>query len=239
MPGPLGTDSNSPTPDKGTLQLARNPALGPTGAQPTAAQETVLNLTSEERSLAAVAYAEGSIKNVFEEMAGIAAVVVRQAAARHQTVIQFLQSPVAPRFTHVLANGNPRHEALSRATDAEISSSAGMMTAVKAARHALAGKQDFSAGGYFWDGADIRDRYEKHPKVQLDGIHFTSPKHNIYGIKERDVPGENYYTYPDSRPPKLRGKWKYKYESTTAIGGTVFWRLNADFIKGAGNKEYD
>ena len=156
MPGPLGTDSNSPTPDKGTLQLARNPALGPTGAQPTAAQETVLNLTSEERSLAAVAYAEGSIKNVFEEMAGIAAVVVRQAAARHQTVIQFLQSPVAPRFTHVLANGNPRHEALSRATDAEISNSAGMMTAVKAARHALAGKQDFSAGGYFWDGADIR-----------------------------------------------------------------------------------
>ena len=37
---------------------------------------------------------------------------------------------------------------------------------------------------------------------------------------------------------KLRGKWRYKYESTAGWGGTIFWQYNADFVKASGNKVF-
>ena len=37
---------------------------------------------------------------------------------------------------------------------------------------------------------------------------------------------------------KSRGTWRYKYDSTAAWGGTIFWAYNADFLKASGNKVY-
>ena len=70
------------------------------------------------------------------------------------------------------------------------------------------------------------------------GIHFSDPSHNIYGIEDKDVPGEHWWTDAQDKKTKLRGKWSYKYESTTAHGGTIFWKFSPDFLKATGNKEY-
>lgn len=72
----------------------------------------------------------------------------------------------------------------------------------------------------------------------LGGIHITDPAHDIYGIEDKDVPGETWWLDAKGRKTKLRGKWTYKYESTAGWGGTIFWKYNADFVKAAGNKEY-
>ena len=80
--------------------------------------------------------------------------------------------------------------------------------------------------------------YAKHAKVR-GGIHITDPKHNIYGIADKKVPDEVWWTDANGKKTKLRGKWDYKYESTAGLGGTIFWKYNADFVKASGNKEYN
>lgn len=62
----------------------------------------------DERLAAAVVYGEASTGVIFEEMAGIAAVLVPQAEARGSTVLDFLNSPEADGFTRVLTDGNAK-----------------------------------------------------------------------------------------------------------------------------------
>jgi hypothetical protein len=122
------------------------------------------------------------------------------------------------------------------ATAAKIGSNAEMSSAVRAARSALSlGGFDYSNGAYFWDGADI---VKNQQKLKRDGIHFSDPLHDIYHIGNHDVPGEGWWLDGHGRKTKLRGRWQYKYESTNAHGGTIFWRLSPDFLKGSGAKEY-
>lgn len=233
-PGPIGTDGKSVEIDSGTLERTRHAAPVPLGG----ATSDATALDDNTRKLAATAYGEGSTQNVFEEMAGIANVLVRQQKARgYSSIAAFINADKT--YAFAAHDGNQRYGKLIAATEAEIAKDTGMAAAVKAAKNALLSNGvDYSNGGYFWDGADIKSNYDKHPKVRA-GIRITDPKHNIYSIESKDVPGEEWWRDANGKNTKLRGKWSYKYESTAAYGGTIFWKYNADFIKATGNKAHD
>lgn len=237
IPGPLGCGDNCEEIDKGTMARTRMSTPGPIGmawSSPSASS----GIDEDTRMLAATAYGEGSGQDLFEEMAAIANVIVKQRVARgYPTVSAFIR--VDKTFAYAAHDGNARYAKLMAASDDEIEKHGGMAAAVRAARNALSASPiDYSKGAFFWDGADIKSNYANHPKVNA-GIHFTDPSHNIYGIRAKDVPGEKWWEDAQGRPTKLRGRWNYKFESTVARGGTIFWKYNADFLKAAGNKEYN
>jgi hypothetical protein len=211
---------------------------GPVGLGTSSVANIITSLDDNTRKLAATAYGESSNKEVFEEMAAIANVLVRQQKARgYSSVSGFIQADTT--FAFAAHDGNPRYTKLMAASLADINKDLGMTTAVKAAQNALSSSpKDYSNGAYFWDGADIKSNYDKHPKVKA-GIHITDPAHNIYGIEDKDVPGEEWWKDQNGKKTKLRGSWKYKYESTAGYGGTIFWKYNSDFISTSGNKEYN
>lgn len=222
----------------GTGPLLRTPKPGPSGVSAPSAVAATLVLDDDHRALAAVAYGEGSTANVFEEMAAIANVLVRQQKARgYASISAFIRADKT--FAFAAHDGNQRHDKLKAAKADAIAKDAGMSAAVRAAENALSATgTDYSNGAYFWDGADIKSNYAKHAKVRA-GIHITDPKHNIYGIADKNVPDEVWWTDANGKKTKLRGKWDYKYESTAGHGGTIFWKYNADFVKASGNKEYN
>lgn len=242
----LGTPEHSPAPDKGTNQLAQNRPPVPLGAGSANHPEEALKPSSEERLLAAVAYGEGSTKNVFEEMAGIAAVLIRQAQARDETVGQFLRSEEAKTYAFALANGTHRFVRLQAASEYDISKDVdGMLKAVKAARHALAGKKDYSEGAYFWDGEDLKSNYANHYKVKK-GVRFAKKEHDIYSVGDNKIKEViKYWVIKDKAGHTIqgseRGRYDCTYESTAGIGGkggTVFWRYTPEFLQATGNKEF-
>ncbi len=235
IPGPLGAGANCFEIDEGTMVRAASPLVAPVGTAP---RDNPPAIDDDTRALAAVAYGEGSTGNVFEEMAAIANVLVRQQKARgYKTISAFIKADKT--FAFAAHDGNQRHGKLMKASAEEIAKDPGMSDAVRGARNALdPSGTDYANGAYFWDGADIKSNYDKHPKVKA-GIHITDPKHNIYDIKDKNVPGEEWWRNAKGEKTKLRGKWDYKYESTAAHGGTIFWKYNAAFVKATNNKEYD
>lgn len=195
-------------------------------------------LSDDARILAATAYGEASLDNVFEEMAAIANVLVRQQKARgYKSISAFISTD--KNFAYAAHDGNERYKQFMAAGESQIAASKGMAAALKGAINALSPVPvDYSGGAYFWDGADIKSNYEKHAKVR-GGIRFSKVAHNIYEIKEKEVPGEEWWRDAQGKKTKLRGQWKYKYESTAAWGGTIFWKYNQDFLTATGNKEYN
>lgn len=236
IPGPLGAEAWQRPLDTGTAVLAFMGPPAPVGTN-TVLRPAAEPIDDDVRMLAATAYGEGSTSNVYEEMAGIANVLVRQQKARgHASIAGFIRGDRT--FAYAAHDGNARFERLRAATEEQIAADAGMSSAVRAARNALApAGTDYSNGAYFWDGADIRSNYSRHPKVR-DGIRFGDPAHNIYGIDEKDVPGEEWWRNAAGQNTRLRGQWSYKYESTAAYGGTIFWRYNPDFVRATGNREH-
>lgn len=235
-PGPTGTDPAATEIDGGTLERTRHNAEAPVG---TATSEITLTpLDNDTRKLAAVAYGEASTGNVFEEMAAIANVLVRQQKCRgYVSISTFIDTDKT--FAFAAHDGNQRYAKLMNATETDINKDKGMKSAIKAAQNALSANGiDYSKGAFFWDGADIKSNYDKHPKVRA-GIRISDPAHNIYKINNKDVPGEEWWRDAQGNNTKLRGKWSYKYESTAAYGGTLFWKYNPDFLKATGNKEYN
>ncbi|MEY4750590.1 MAG: hypothetical protein RIQ60_2804 [Pseudomonadota bacterium] len=194
-------------------------------------------LDEETRALAAVAYGESSVQDVYEEMAGIACVLVRQQKARgYPSIRTFLSKDKS--FAYAAGDGNERHARLKSAREEDIEKDAGMSAAVRAARNALSGSPvDYSNGAWFWDGADIKTNYADHAKV-LAGLHITDAAHNIYGIQDSVVAGEEWWRDASGKATKLRGTWKYAYDSTAAHGGTIFWKYNSDYLRATGSKEY-
>ena len=234
IPGPLGIGSNREGLDKGTLASARVP--GPIGMIPRS-QNFDFSIDQNTRILAATAYGEGSGNNVFEEMAALANVLVRQQKARaYSSAGDFIRGDKT--FAFAAHDGNPRYAKLMLASESQISADRGMAAAVRGARNALsANPTDYSNGAFFWDGADIMSNYGKHKKV-LGGIHFGVPSHNIYKIESKDVEGEAWWKDAHGRDTKLRGKWHYKFESTAAYGGTIFWKYSDNFLRATGNTEF-
>ena len=197
--------------------------------------------TEDEVLLAATAYGEASLDNVYEEMAAIANVIVRQSKARSVSIKTLL----GPANTYAFAasnGGNERFKALKKASSDKLESDKGMKDALKAARNALSGGTDYSNGAYFWDGVDLKTNYKNHPKVKK-GIKFADPKHNIFGVKEKDITEVvTHWQHQDKNGKvvngKERGKYKYTYISTTAYGKTVFWRYGDEFLQATGNRPY-
>ena len=189
----------------------------------------------ETRLLAAIAYGESSTADVYEEMAAIASVMVRQMRARgYKTIASFTSAERS--FSFVVADRNKRFTKFMNATHAEIEKSAGMSKALEAANNALTDGTDHSGGAYFWDGADIKTNYNNHVKVRA-GIYFSAPQHNIYDVAPTD--GEYQLSIRIKRKKagkiihekKVIGTYPYLYESTAAHGGTIFWKLGADWLK--------
>lgn len=258
LPGPLGICAQTGQIDDGTSARVVSPLPGPLGIDPGASWpfqrlvgftfppffETMPTLTAspmaidiDTRMLAATAYGESSVKDLFEEMAAIANVLVRQQKAREfSTMSAFVKADKT--FAFAAHDGSQRYAKLMAATPEMIDKDPGMSTAVKAAVNAMAEEPvDYSGGAFFWDGADIKTNYANHAKV-LGGIHISDPAHNVYNIKDKQVPNENWLLDVKGKKLKLRGKWLYKYDSTAGWGGTIFWKYNADFIKASGNKVY-
>lgn len=236
IPGPTGLQTQVQPLDPGTWVLARNEPPAPVGTH-SVLRPTPAPIDDDVRLLAATAYGEGSTANVYEEMAAIANVLVRQQLARgHAGVAAFILADRT--FAYAAHDGNARFERLRAASEDDIAADAGMSAAVRAARNAMSPTGlDYSNGAYFWDGADIRSNYDRHPKVRA-GIRFGDPAHNIYGIEEKDVPGEEWWRNAAGQKTKLRGSWSYKFESTAAYGGTIFWRYNPEFLQATGNRAH-
>ncbi len=246
--------------------------------------------------LASVAYGESYYRqNNFEEMAGIASVMLRQMKCRgYETLKDFTKNERS--FSYVVSDGKPRFKAIKDTNEADVhagfvaatqklealdeqislkekepgilsasdkkgiaqlkllkskhkgaeiqkNESEGKDMAYRAARHAMEGGQDHSNGAYFWDGWDIKTKYSTHPKVQ-DGVHFSDPSHNIFGIEESTVVVVKSKQVKETKGAKSSikkveiGRYDHVYISTAAHGGTVFWKFNPDYVKLEHKKEY-
>lgn len=232
--GPLGWQDQG---DPGIFTLPGDTA-GALGlndhATPEQSKSSVQADTPDVLLVAAISYGESSVADVFEEMAAIANVLVRQAAARKIS----LSALLGPNSTYAFAasDGNQRTKKFRDTKPTDREKNTGMRFALEAARNAITGiKTDYSNAAYFWDGADIKTNFANHPKVK-QGIKFSDPKHNIYNIKETTVNKTTYWDPPTNQ--RKRGTYTYTWTSTAAFGGTIFWKLAEDFLKATGNKEF-
>lgn len=96
--------------------------------------------------------------------------------------------------------------------------------AYDAANNALNYGTDYSNGGCFWDGYDLKTSGIKHDKY-TNGFKYSDPSHNIFSVPE---------------PPHIKTKGRKgsycdtTYISTAAQGKTVFWKLDEAFLKANG-----
>lgn len=206
--------------------------------------DTKNELDKQTRLLAAMTYGEASTKNNQDEMMAIASVLVRQRDARgYKDMNSFVAGEKT--FSFVINDGNVRYTSLMNASEKDISQNSGMQDAISAAKNALSGGPDLSNGAYFWDGADIKTNYANHFKVK-QGIKFTDPSHNIYGIKDstRLIVKYKITKIRDKTTKKTTtqkveiGRYDHVYESTSAYGGTIFWKFSNEYLKVTHAKEY-
>jgi hypothetical protein len=201
-------------------------------------------LDAEVRLLAAITFGESSTQNNADEMFALASVLVRQRDARGYKEISSFAAKEKT-FAFAAIDGNPRFAKLMKSSEQEIEKHPGMKAAVAAAVNALNGGEDKSNGAYFCDGADIKTNYAGHFKVR-GGIKFTEPSHNIYGIPESSKIKIIYKTTKirDRTTGKISkvteevGRYDHQYDSTAAHGGTIFWKLNPEFLKVTKGWEY-
>ena len=209
-----------------------------------ATKESMPPLDAEVRLLAAITYGEASTKDDVDEMFALASVLIRQKdAGGHKSVTSFAAKEKT--FAYAAIDGNVRFKKLMKASEFEILQQPGLKAAVSAAVNAMNGGEDKSNGAYFWDGADIKTNYARHFKVRR-GIKFTDPSHNIYGIKEstkvviisKTTKTRSRTTGKISTATEEVGRYDHQYDSTAAYGGTIFWKLNPEFLKVTRGWEY-
>ncbi|MPM20911.1 hypothetical protein SDC9_67349 [bioreactor metagenome] len=194
----------------------------------------------EHKALAAIAYGEASTKDVYEELAAIANVVVRMSRARgYSSIRTFLTKDK----TYAYGVSSTRFGVYSNASMSAITRSRGMMLALRAAENALSAKPvDYSNGAYFWEGKDFADKVNSGKASQRysRGFKFTSPDHNIYGMKDNILPKTTVY-WKDAKhrdTKRVRGEYEYAYETTAAYGGTIFIRYASAWVDATGGKEW-
>ena len=197
---------------------------------------------AQTRKLAAMAYGEASGADDVNEIGGIAWAVANRARAWGQkTVDQLLAAD--PNYTYAVKDGNPRFGRLMAANERGILADKGMSLALQSAGSALASHGiDPSKGAHWWDGLDFKTNFQHHPKVK-DGFHFTDPAHNIFKVQETSYPVTIYWKLRDKKSgreinSKVRGSYKYVWESTAAYGKTIFWKHSADYLSATGGKAY-
>jgi hypothetical protein len=201
------------------------------------------SLDSNTRQLAAVAYGEADVSNNSDEIGGIAFAVANRARAWGNKTVQQLFN-ADPNYSYAITDGNTRYDIFMKASEDTIEKNAGMKLALEWAKKALENSTaDPSNGAFWWDGADIKSNYTKHPKVK-DGIHFGDPSHNIYNIKESSQGEISIYWKVVNKKTgkeidsKIRGSYTHIWISTAAYGGTIFWKYDADYLKATGAKNY-
>lgn len=201
-----------------------------------------MTIDPQARKLAAIAYGEASGANDPSEIGAIAWAVANRARAwGGKTVDQLLIAD--PNYTYAVKDGNQRFGRLMGASETSISGDKGMSLALASATSALANSgTDPSNGAYWWDGVDFKTNYQNHPKVK-DGFHFSNPAHNIFGVQESSQLVTIYWKVRDRKTgreinSKVRGAYKYVWESTAAYGKTIFWKHGADYLRATGGKSY-
>lgn len=204
-------------------------------------------------------YGESSVLNIFEEMAAIAAVLLRQRNARkRKTWTEFRNDEKS--FAFALSDGNPRYKIVQDAEHSEFFNPANPLSiAYDAAIHAINNGTDFSNGAFFWDGPDLATQVSKkigkaNPKA---GFHFTRPEHNIFGTGDYHIEHVKFKVTGSGKKKvkSVVAECSWAYESTAAFDGvykiktkssvkevhtgTVFWKFNEVFCKNFGSgKEY-
>jgi hypothetical protein len=201
-----------------------------------------MTIDAQTRKLAAIAYGEASVANDPNEIGGIAWAVANRARAwGNKTLDQMLTAD--PNYTYAVKDGNPRFKRLMAANETAMMADKGMALALNCAKSALANDGvDPSNGAYWWDGLDFKTNYAKHPKV-ADGFRFTAPAHNIFDVAETSRETTLYWKVRNKKTgkevnSKVRGSYKYVWESTAAYGRTIFWKHDADYLSATGGKAY-
>ncbi len=172
---------------------------------------------SEVKLLAAIAYGESHWSNVYEEMAGIASAVIRRRdAARLETVEELVKKNDS--FSYVVSNGNERFIKLMCGDEKNFHQ------AYEAAVNALNYGDDYSNGGCFWDGYDLKTGGVNQYRYKR-GFRYSDPSHNIFSAPE-----------PNHTAHKGREKGYYDnvFISTITQGRTIFWKIDEQFIKANG-----
>jgi hypothetical protein len=188
--------------------------------------------------IASTVYGEANPqKIVYEEMAAIASVIVRQKQARNVTYSIFLSS----HNSFAYGFNSIRGKLFRSATVAQRKKSPGMTAALKAARNALDNGKDYSNGAYFWAGEDLKSN--PHYYMVVRGVKFTKPEYNLFGMKDTGSKHTEYYIKAGKDETGTRGgergSYTYVYETTAAYGKTTFFKFGADFLKATGNKVYE
>ncbi|EYF01641.1 hypothetical protein [Chondromyces apiculatus] len=194
--------------------------------------------------LAAISYGEASTANVYEEMAGIANVLVRQAKARSGGSISGLVSGHR-NFAYAASDGNARFAAFKAKQLTLVDmreGNDGMRLAIKGAINALRDGHDYSNGAYFWDGKDLGTNYSNHEKVKK-GLKFSDESHRIFTvdgspIADNAVPTTTYWYDKNGKATKERGSYDYTYETTAVWGSTVFSKTTDAYRKATGGKPH-
>ena len=226
-----------------SLNCSRSGSLPGTGKTEPAADADTELLKAQENAelvlLAAVAYGEASTKDVYEEMAGIANVLVRQKTARSTTLANLLSKN--SHYAFAASDGNADKGSQGCQTDRPAQKRRHAQPPESGQKRPRRKRHGLFQRRLLLGGADIKTNYADHAKVK-PGIKFTNDEHNIYKIKESTVNVTRYWQVADKSGKlvngKERGKYTYVYESTAAYGGTIFWKFNADYVKAEGSKEY-
>lgn len=177
---------------------------------------------SELKLLAAIAYGESSVNDLYQEMPGIASATIRRRDAAHMTSVNDLIKKYK-NFSNVIHDGNARYKKLM-CTD----STDGFENAYEAAENAINYGTDYAHGGCFWDGRDLKSSGEHHYRYRApQGFRFTNKNHNLYKMKEPppyDLQGS-------------KGGYQYVFNSTAAYGQTIFWKYSKEFINATGARQ--
>jgi hypothetical protein len=198
-------------------------------------------IDAQTRKLAAIAYGEAGVRDVVEEIAGIAWAVANRARAWDgKTIDQLLAAD--PNYTYAVSDGNARYAKLMNASAQAIAANPGMAAALKAAGEALAnsGGTDPSGGGFWWDGKDFGTNAQHAKRVA--GFRYGDPSHNIFSVAETSHQVIRYWMSRDRAGHVVQGKERGRYTvvwvSTAAQGDTIFWKHDPDYLTAEGGKAY-
>jgi hypothetical protein len=207
---------------------------------------------------------ESSVANMFEEMAAIAAVLERQRKARgFDTWKKFSTEDT----TFAYGFDCERSRLVMRTPDENIATTEPIATAYKAVQYVLNGGTDYSKGAYFWDGYDFKTNTKHFRRRQ--GFKYGNASDNIFNVSENKITQKKIAVVVENeKKTKKEVSADSIWESTTAISGTyekmafknekdkngkphkvkvtktittgtIFWKINPDFVKYfRGGKDY-
>lgn len=198
-------------------------------------------IDDETRLLSAIAYGEASTADNTNEISGVSHAVVNRAHAWGKKVSEMIKAD--PGYTYAADGTNARFNLLKASTLTTINKNKGMKIAVNSAKEAIAGEgDDPSNGAYWWDGPDLKLLRASNSRIKW-GFRYGDPSHNIYNMNEILKPVILYWRVKNKRTgaienSKERGRFNSGYVSTAALGETIFWLYNPDYISTTGCKKY-